>query len=309
MGSQVLPKPSVTRVFALLGRPQPPSSISQEAFDDRLLLDELVRHGRLNGPILDGPLHEYCLCLKYVSPLQPDLMRHAIPLCLEAWQARLFDQGHEDVARAFNSALSTRPDVIAAALDESAARAIMDFMRASILARMSHQMNLRKPEGDTAAHTWMGFFASYGCIWPDVKDVLADWRRSDVAGLAVAAIEYLSLLAYDDREHPLFAASARRPGAVPRPWDYAGEDGDPSKWLPENVDALRSTMTVASVEAWALEAAGRLASHTERDLAALVAEDIALQPYLIESRLGDLVHHMASIEAYKVWSDVYGVSR
>ena len=301
--------PDPTSVYDGLGRPGPPPGIRQGSVDAPDMLDALVRGGRLDAPLADGPLHEYCLCLRYVRPLQRDLMLHALPLCLKAWQESLFGMGHTDVAKAFHSALGNAPNIISTTISDDAARVVADFMRGSLIARMSRERTLRKPAGDLSVHTWIAFFASYGCIWPEVEKIFDDWRRLPLVGLSVAAIQYLSLLAYDDVEHPLFPAwSSSTGGGAPKPWDYATEDGDSPTWLPENIKALAESLSVDGVQQWVCAAAQQLAGHTEHQLADLVAEDVGLQPYRVESRIVDLVHHMASREAYKYWSDSYGMS-
>ncbi len=247
--------------------------------------------------------------MKYVSPLQPDLMRHALPLCLRAWQQCLFGGDHEDVARAFHSALFSRPTIIAATIGGDEAEVVKRFMGASIIARMSAEHSVRKAERDSSAHTWLAFFASYGCVWPDIGHIYDEWRSLRLEGFAVTSVQYLSLLAYDDREQPLFPHhSPSSGGGAPRPWDYAGDFGDSPRWLPENVEALSRILTVESVQEWACAAARKLSEHPERHLADLVCEDIGLQPYRIESRIHDLVQHMASEEPYKYWSDSFGMS-
>jgi hypothetical protein len=305
----VYPRPDPVSVYQKLGSPRPPAALRQDAFDDPELLRALAEHRQFSAPVGEGLLYEYCLCLKYVDPLQPELMRHALPLCLKAWQNSLFEGSCMDVARAFHSAINARTNIISMTIGDGASRVVVDFMRESIVAMISGERALRKVVGDLSAHRWMAFFASYGSMWADVDKLLSEWRSLPFDGLSVGAIQYLSLFSYDDREHPLFPAwSPSSGGGAPRPWDYAAEEGDSPQWCSDNVDVLSSFFTVESVQGWARAAAQRLSGHPECELAGLVCEDIELQPYRVDSRIKDFVRHMASKDPYKYWSDTYGMA-
>jgi hypothetical protein len=214
-----------------------------------------------------------------------------------------------EVAKMFHSALSAKPSIISVTLGDAASRCVAGFMRSSLIARMTFEYQLHKSRNDISAQIWMAFLASYGCIWADIDVLFDEWQQLQFNGLCVAALEFLSLFAYDDRETPLFVSSPSITGdGTPRPWDYAGDDADLPCWLPENVNALARIFTVESIEHWASNAATRLSHHPESELARLVCDDIKLQPYRIQSRITDFIHHMGSSAPYKYWSDSYGIS-
>jgi hypothetical protein len=304
----VYPRPAPEALHASLGHPRPPSSIRQEGFDQPELLD-LLRDGRLDGPVIEASLCEYCLCIKYVETLQADLMYHALPLCFRVWQDCLFSGQYEETAAALHSALFRRPDVIAETIGHDAARTIEDFAAESILSRISVEQTLRKKPGDLSAHRWMAFLASYGCIWGNVARILNEWRSVHFRGYAIAAVQYLSLFAYDDREQTIFPShSSSEGGGAPYPWSCAGGYSDSPKWRKENVEHMKQFLTVVSIQEWARAAAEKVDEENERKIANLVYEDITLQPYRVESRVRDVLHHIDSGTAYSYWSDSFGMA-
>lgn len=303
-------RPRPVELFHALGRPVPPGEIWEQAFDyDQAPLERIAREGRLGAAVLGPALEEYCLDLRWVDTLQPDLLRHALPLLLEAWQSFLFDGSHQDVALALHSALSARPNILATTLDAQSAEIVRDFMAESILSRISGTVQLRVGSGSDIDR-WLACLGSYGCIWPDAGRIFQEWGSTRYRGCSLSAVQYLSLLVYDDRENPVFADRVVAGGALPVPWEYAS-NGVGEHWLTENLASFREAMTLEYVAKWLDRAHRSLAGQPEAELAALVAEDMALQPYLVEGRLMDLSDHLASTapSSDKYWRDATGSQR
>jgi len=302
--------PSIHRLAARL-HAAPPARIVQPAFDSPEALAALLKHRDLDLPADPGALDEFCLCLQHVDPLQPDLVLFALPLCLHVWQHCLFDEQfaetHVDLVSRWHSALSARPMIIADTVGGEAASAVNEFMRSSILSRLSYEHRLRKPTTDDSTSTWIGFLASYGCIWPDIGQIFREWRLLHYTGHAFAALQYLCMFAYDERENPLSSAQVSvTGGGAPRPWDYA-EECQRSHWLPANLTALQDLFCVTWMEQWAADAAGRLVGQPEWGVARTIAEDITLQPYRIDQRIRDVIRNLESTDPYRYWSDDYSM--
>lgn len=293
---------SITDLRRALRSPAAIGVVAQEGADDPARL-ALLSHARPeSGELPVAALEEYCICLTHAERLDPALARFALPMCLDAWQRYLFEGTHGDLAMLLFHRLAGHATKLEESMGATDVEVVRDFMRVSILSRLSTVTSLQV-NAPGEMEVWVDYLAGYGTVWADFSILLRDWCSVSTIGLAIAAIQYLSLLVYEDAEHPLFQRWADRlGGAAPLPW--AGKD---VPWLRDNVSALQQMLQGTGARDWMARAVDRLKGHADESLARLILDDMDLQPYRVESRTRDLAMHMATPGAQKYWSDVYGI--
>lgn len=295
--------PTLRALRLALRSPTAIGVLAQEGADDPDRL-ALLSHTRSDeGELPVAGLEEYSLCIKYAEELEPKLARFALPMCLDAWQRCLFRGEHPGLARMFFDGIAGRTNKIERSLGTDGACLIRDFMRRSILFKLSaiESLGVSAPE---EMEIWVDFIACYGTAWTDVAALLGEWSAVTNLGFALSSVQYLSLLVYNDAEHPIFGKWAgQRGGAAPLPW--SGKD---APWLHENVVALEKLLLGDGALAWLSRAVARLAGQPDESLARTILEDLELQPYRFETRCKDLIAHMATSGAQKYWSDDYGMN-
>ncbi|MBI3268886.1 MAG: hypothetical protein HYZ53_07685 [Planctomycetes bacterium] len=284
-----------------LGRPAAPASIRQQQFDgNQDSLERLARAGPRSRPRA-GDLVDYALDLSYVAPLDPDLMRRALPLCATAWRRSLDREDASAFSEQFHAALARRPRVIAHTLGPEADEAFRRFMAASLLERMSRETVLRFEGQRATPYVWIRNLVQYGRAWPDVERILVPWRALDTRGYAVCAVQYLSVLAYGEKDNPIFHAWTRVGGGGPPCLWEGASIGFGERWTRKNVAALRAQLDRGGACKWAMEAAERLAGGPGQAAADGVARDLAAQARRVRGRVRDLLRFLGTPSAVGLW--------
>jgi len=249
--------------YRRLGSVVPPETITQSPFDfDPAHLGRLVKlHVGERASGFD--LANYMDDVLY-GDIQSSLLVHALPFCLRAWHEYLRDEKFEcpGFAEHFYTVLE-RKDLFAGALNDDQMKAVLEFMRESILEEIDAQESLRSEGYPAAPYRWIRALMTYGVIAPDIEHLWMDWWSISTSGRAVAAVQYISCLIYPKDSNPVFAPWTReRGGGPPCLWEFDGYLYE-SNWKIQNVEFLRELFrdpeTVFSVVRLAVD---RLSQHS-----------------------------------------------
>ncbi len=293
-------------MFHILGNPAPPKVITEKAFDYvQAPLERLA--ALVPGDTPKGAdLIDYALDLKYVTPLQKELMMYVLPFCLQSWQDALANRA-SGFTDEFHAALAKRENVIAETAGQKVQVLVRDYMRHGLLNCLARENAIVAPEMGLSPYRWVRHLASYGVIWDDVETLLREWRGMQVEGFAISCLQYLSIFAFRTYENPIFLPWTReRGGGPPVPWEYKSL-GFEERWKEKNLSFLRGFLTAQEVRSWAAEAELRLRDHPHSTQARAVVEGISTNLERVDSRLGDLIRFLGTPSepgsALWEWSD------
>lgn len=250
-----------------IGSPEPPAKVTQKAFDyDPTPLETLA--ARVVG---DGPcpreVDEYALDLLYTPTLQPDLMAHVLPICLETWQHGLRAGAPGGANEKLHAGLAKRRTVIAETLGPTVSDLFYAFIRQSLLARMAEETSLRHNGMNAPPYGWFSSLASYGTLGSNVDETLEQWNKIGWVGHAVAWIQFASVLVFDGDDNPVFDPWTRDAGGGPPAlWGYKSE-GFEERWDDANLEGLRGFLEPHAVIDRTERAASQLAGHEHAEVA------------------------------------------
>lgn len=262
-------------LYQRLGSVSPPSTITQSAFDhDPAHLERLARL-RLGERSSGIDLANYMDDLLY-GDIQTSLLVHALPFCLRAWHEYLRDERFDcpGFAELFYTLLA-RKDVFAGVLSEDQRKAVFEFIKDSILEEIDAQEGLRFEGYSATPYRWIRALMTYGVISPDIEDLWMDWWSIRTDGRAIAAVQYISCLAYPKDANPIFAPWTReRGGGPPCLWEFDGYLYE-STWQIRNVEFLRKLLSDSDVVFSVVrQAVDRLLKHKESHTAERLLADL-----------------------------------
>jgi hypothetical protein len=278
---------SLDTLLAAYGKPEPPSEISQEPLDGdpghyaRLCARE---DGALAAPI---DFTDYAGDIAHMPEVQPALFACLLPACLQVWRHDLMHNHHSDYAgsvETFQCALARRP-LLQDYLTSSRAEAVLDFMRDSLLDRIDREDSLSHAGEYATAYAWFYRLGAFAVIFPELESLWRAWWRFETPGQAVAALQYISCLQYEDRDNPIFAPrTPEHGGGTPGLWETDGQIFDET-WRMENVIFFMETMTLGYVRDALARASHTLGSVMESNVPGQMASDFERQMPLLEHRL------------------------
>jgi hypothetical protein len=109
---------------------------------------------------------------------------------------------------------------------------------------------------------------------PDLGPLRDDSWKARTVGQAVAIVQFVSVLAYQELENQVFAPWGRDTrGGPPDLWAFAGHLYQ-HRWLEPNVAFLRGALSETTVTDAVRKAADHLAREPERSVAARVLADL-----------------------------------
>lgn len=278
---------SIKSIFKALKTPKAPSNIWQQAFDRDP--DHLYRLCSLNGKAPNPvDLVDYSLDIHH-EVIQPDLFRYLIPICLEAWYKYLFDEGksaYTAFVEHFSAALASRP-ILDEILDRNEYEVVLDFVIDSILDRLDKEKQLAF-SGFNSVYKWFYALSSFAVIFPALKSLWERWWLLDTNGHAIAALQYISCLMYEENQNPIFATwTHENGGGPPELWETDGWIYDRG-WKSENILFLSSTLTVKYIELKINEANNKLHGKINSDVPERMVSDFNKQKDLLASRIAQL---------------------
>ena len=255
---------SLSDVIQVLAQPLPPKQITQQPFDyDPSHYRRLCQLDGAAPNIHD--LSRYVDDMQYM-PLQPDLLRYLLPLCLKMWQDDLLHEEGSDcggLVEAFWSALSPRPVfqntfLLEEELNAEEYRSVMQFMRDTLLERMSQETRLHFAGSQSSPYQWLHTLGSFCIVFPHLRGLWGKWWQIATPGYAVCVLQYVSCLMYRNDENPVFAPwTPGKGGGPPGLWENGSLSSDYG-WRLENASFLAETLTLNFVKGKLQEAASQV---------------------------------------------------
>jgi hypothetical protein len=269
-----------------LGNPGPPAHLWQREFDhDPGHLKRIVALG--SGQRADPvDLVDYALDLTY-EEVQGDLLRYALPLCLQAWREDLLgrDKSYGGFVEHLYPALARVFDRV---LEPADTTAVAAFMRAALLEEMDEQRGLAFTGMGARPYRWFYALGAYGVILPDIPQLWTAWWSLGSVGRAIAAVQYGSCLLYGQMDNPVFTPWTRVGGGGPPPlWEFEGHLYR-HRWQESNGSFLREALTPEAVLDVLRRAVFQLKDLPERAVAAQVLKDASAREAILGSRCAEL---------------------
>jgi hypothetical protein len=278
-----------------LGATSPPSTITQEAFDeDAGHLHRLVKL-KPGEPANGVDLWDYSQDLRYTE-IQRGLFTYLLPVCLQAWRDDLRGaRGYSAFVEHFYPVLADR-HVFDTHLTPKQTAAVSEFMRESILAEIDDQRGLAYRGMKARPYRWIQALTTYGVLLPDIDRLWAAWWAVSTLGRAVSSVQYISALMYPNEANPVFAPWTRDEGGGPPVlWEFEGHLYS-HRWLEPNVEFLRRTLTVPAVTGVLSRAVETLKAEPEHEIAALMFADIPDRTEMLAARCTELPTLLATTQ-------------
>lgn len=233
------------------------------------------------------------------SELQPDLLRHLLPVCLLDWKASLHGGrscSHGDAE--FHLGL-VRGNVIAQYFSAPEERALASVLTHFLLGDMDRVP--ASPPGGIRQRSpwWLLRLNSLGVALADVSGVWDAWWALPTLGSAIALIHYVSGFVYEEGSNPLVQPwTGEGGGGGPYLWDNDSFVYDRG-WQSANITMLRLRLTRRRLQHVVEQALFRLKGTAYEGVAReLLGEFSRPRPQLLE-RLERLPELLASKE--RVW--------
>ncbi|MCM3874120.1 MAG: hypothetical protein ND895_25810 [Pyrinomonadaceae bacterium] len=279
---------SIDEVIKVLKSAKPPAEIWQEPYDhDSNVYRRLCSLSGAEPEASD--LRDYSQSMLY-TPLQPDLFRHLLPICLQAWRKDLFsdeDSNYGGFAEHFSTALATRR-LLEEILTADEYRSVMEYILNSILDRIDREDGLHFIGMGARPYRWFLALGSFSVTFSSLHRLWESWWSMSTTGHALAALQYLSCLMYEDDRNPIFSPWTPDGGGGPPPlYETDGHIYDRG-WRPENISFLEATLTPVYLETKLHEAAKVVEDHVHSNVPAKMIADFDAQRELIESRINQL---------------------
>jgi hypothetical protein len=286
---------SIAALRRALSATSPPSTITQEAFDqDDDHLHRLVKL-KPGEPAKPGDLWDYSQDLRYTQ-IEGELLTYLLPVCLQAWHDDL--RGARDYGgfvEHFYPVLADR-HVFDTHLTPKQTAAVSDFMRQSILTEIDDQRSLSFRGMNARPYRWTRALTTYGVLQPDIDRLWAAWWALATIGRAVSSVQYISALMYSNEANPVFAPWTRdEGGGPPCLWEFEGNLYS-HRWLEPNVDFLRRTLDVPTVSDVLRRAVETLKREPEHEVASLMLADLPTRTEMLAARCTELPRLLATIQ-------------
>jgi hypothetical protein len=257
----------------------------------------------LNGHAPSGDdLYDYCMDLLYSpSKIQLDLFRYLLPICLSAWKDVLLGHAAREYAafdEHFFPALVKRESLYKY-LDVEELEVVQTFVVEAILERIREEKSLQHTGSRDKVYSWFRAVTDFAIVFSDLDKLWMRWWQLSFDGYAIAALEYLSCLMYEDDCNPIFGPWTTENGGGPPPLNESGCNFHQVGWRPENIDLLLSTLTPTYLERGMRMAVNRLEQFLEhRAVCTKMSTDWSAQLYLVEWRLKQLPELLANSDLH-----------
>ena len=237
----------------------------------------------------NGDLIDYALDMTYME-LQPELLRHLMPVLLNAWRRDLFEgeaAGFGGFVERFWPAL-LKGKTLQTIFSEAERVAVMRFMRDSILDRLDVEDLLTFTGSKASPYGWVQAFVSFGVLFPDIESLWTVWWQMKTSGHAVAAFQYVSALLYEDNKNPIFAPWTRdKGGGPPALWECGCHMFDVG-WKEENLSFLQRTLSVDYIEQNLRVASDQIQTMPVKEIASRIMSELSNQRALLALRIEEL---------------------
>jgi len=184
--------------------------------------------------------------LGYCTTGGDDDLRYLFPPILRIWETQLYERDswftqyfHQEVSRT---------NFIERALSPRLKQAALAFMVRALAERLASEKSL-SISGVCTSHDWFGYIASFGVFTTAVPALWNHIWDSENQGHAIAILQYLSCLIYED-SNPIFAPwTCDKGGGPPELWRFDSVGFDES-WKQENLKFVSSALNTNSIRDW-----------------------------------------------------------
>ncbi|HEY9683370.1 MAG TPA: hypothetical protein V6C86_17460 [Oculatellaceae cyanobacterium] len=257
----------------------------------------------LDGQMPRGSdLYDYCMDLCYSpSKIQLDLFRYLLPICLSAWKEILFDRAPLEF-RAFSDyffpALIRRQPLYEY-LDPAEFGIVQDFVIETILERIGAEQSLQHAGSLNNVYSWFYAITDFATVFPGLSKLWTKWWQLSCDGYAIAVLEYLSCLMYENDCNPIFYPWSKENGGGPPCLNASGSCFNQVSWRSENIDFLVSKLSPTYLESSLRASINRLEQFVDhRAVCTKMLEDWSAQLYLVEWRLMQLPELLSNSDLF-----------
>ena len=196
--------------------------------------------------------------LGYCTTGGDDDLRFLFPPILRIWASALYER--DSWFTQYFHAEVCGTDFVERALSSALREAACDFMVRALSDRIGSEASL-SVKGVSTSHDWFGYVASFGVFTTAIPALWSVILGSDRPGHAMALLQYLSCLIYED-SNPIFAPwTCDKGGGPPELWGFDSVGFDEA-WKEENVDFMSTALTAGRITDW-LERASVVHSGSE----------------------------------------------
>lgn len=276
------------RLVKALHAQEPPKRIWQKPFDSDSSHYKRLCH--LKGAAPSGTdLLNYAHDLLY-APLQPDLFRCLLPICLDVWHKDLLANnrsGQGGFVEYLWAALA-KPALWEDHLTPGQYAAVQTFMADALLDRIDQENACSFAGMGASPYPWFRALGSFCVVFPALPSLWQSWWEMTTPGQACAGLQYLSCLLYEYDRNPIFSPwTPVGGGGPPALWETEGHIHEQG-WRAENVAYLQATLTVAFIKDRLRYAAHVVQDVVQSPVPQQMLEDFATQETLLEIRLAEL---------------------
>jgi hypothetical protein len=278
-----------------------PNSIWQEPYEhDGGAYKRLCN---LKGQMPNGSdLYDYCMDLCYSpSKIQLDLFRYLLPICLSAWKNILLGYAPREYAAFeeyfFPALIKRQPLYKFLEADEFAA--VQEFIVETILERIRAERSLQHAGSCDNVYSWFHAITDFAIVFPGLSKLWTKWWQVSSDGYAIAVLEYLSCLMYENDCNPIFTPWSQEEGGGPPSLNQSGCNFYQVGWRFENIDFLVSTLSSIYLERSLHSSTDRLKNFSEHlPVCTKMSDDWSAQLYLVEWRLKQLPELLANSDLH-----------
>ena len=219
--------------------------------------------------------------LGYCTTGGDDDLRFLFPPILRIWDSALYE--HDSWFTQHFHAEVCRTDFLERALSPTLREAACAFMVGVLSERIGSEQAL-PVKGASTSHDWFGYVASFGVFTNSIPALWSAIWESQQPGHAVALLQYLSCLIYED-SNPIFAPWTRdKGGGPPELWGFDSVGFDEA-WKQENVSFMTTALTTARISDW-LERASALHSDSQvSELSDCFLDELASKTREVDERI------------------------
>lgn len=283
---------NIENVITAFGSPQVPAAISQKPFDYDA--SHYLRLCRSDTQPESADLYRYAEDLLY-QDIQRDLFFVLLPKCLTAWQKDLMASHRSEYAgfvEQFSAALAKHTG-FRKLLSPRAYSAVSDFMMHSVLDKIDQEHDLAFSGMRATPYSWIYTIGTFGTAFPTIANLWNEWWSCRTVGRSCSVLQYASALMYPDDKNPIFSPwTPDAGGGAPVPWETDGHIFNES-WLQENVDFLRSTLTLRYMRDAISAAAKTLREETDSVIPELMVADFDSRAAFLELRIEELIQNLS----------------
>lgn len=219
--------------------------------------------------------------LGYCTTGGDDDLRFLFPPILRIWASDLYER--DSWYTQYFHAEVCRTDFVERALTPKLRQAACDFMVTALSDRLGFESAL-SVKGVSTSHDWFGHLASFGVFTTAIPALWSEIWKSERAGHAVALLQYLSCIVYED-SNPIFAPwTCDKGGGPPELWGYDSVGFDEA-WKDENVDFLSTALTSDRISEWLERTSALHASSQIAEFSSIFHEDLAATAGEVDERI------------------------